>query len=104
MLLALRVALSKLPWQVWFAAAVFALLPLSYCKGKYDGKQVIIERLERAEVKAKVQAAKAADKADTKQETAQAAFDIEQQIIRKEIDDAKVSGANPLDALFNSLP
>lgn len=104
MLLALRAALSKLPWQVWFAVAVFALLPLSYCKGKHDGKQVIIERLERAEVKAKAAAVKAASKADTKQESAQAAFDIEQQIIRKEIEDAKVSGSNPLDALFNSLP
>jgi hypothetical protein len=104
MLLALRAALSKLPWQVWFAVAIFSLIPLSYCKGKHDGKQVIIERLEQAEVKAKKEAVKAADKADTKQEAAQVAFDIEQKIIREAIDEEKANGGNALDALFNSLP
>lgn len=104
MLLALRLALSKLPLWAYGVAALLALLPLSYGKGVHDGKQVVIERLERAEIKAKAAAVKAADKADTKQEAAQAAFDVEQQIIRKEIEDAKDSGGNALDALFNSLP
>lgn len=92
--------LKGLPWQVWVAAAILATNPISYCKGESDGKQVIIERLEKAEAEAKIKAIQSAAAADDNQAEATAEFEAEQETLQKAIDDAKAADSNPLDAIF----
>lgn len=99
-LLAIRAALSNVPWQVWIAAAFLALLPLSYCKGRSDGRAVVYAKLEKAQDKAEAKAEKAADAADANQQKAADVFEIEQDVLRKAIDDAKAEDVNALDAIF----
>lgn len=95
---------GRIPWQVYIAAAFVTLLPLSYCKGRHDGKELILERLAGAEVKAKKKATEAAAKADGKLEAAAEAFEATQDTIRKELEDAQSADRNSLDALFERLP
>lgn len=95
--------LKGLPWQVWVAAAILATNPISYCKGKSDGKQVIIERLEKAEAKAKAKAIESAAAADDSQAEATAEFEAEQETLQKAIEDAQADDSNSLDSLFGSM-
>ncbi len=103
-LIAVRAFLGGIPWQLWVVAALLALLPITYCKGKSDGKQAIIARLEKAEVKAKEKAKIAATNADAKQTDATEKFEAQQEALGKVIKDAKATDSNPLDALLGSMP
>jgi hypothetical protein len=93
-------ALGKVPWQAWAATAILLSYPPVYCAGHSDGKQVILERLHKAEEKAAEKAEKAATSADEKQQAKTEVFEAEQDALRKAIDDAKASDENPLDAIF----
>ena len=94
--------LGKVPWQIWVAAALIVSHGGAYCSGKSVGKQVIIERLEKAEAKAKADAVKAAASADGKQQERATDFQKEQEALGKAIEDARAAGDNPLDAVFLS--
>lgn len=94
---------GKVPWQVWLVIAMLMTNPLSYCKGKSDGKQVILERLEAAQVEATEKAEKASEQADENQGTAAIEFEAQQDILKKVITDAKANDSNPLDAVFGGM-
>lgn len=89
-----------LPWQVWAAAAILLSYPPVYCKGRSDGKAAIYAQLEKAQDKAEAKAEKAADAADANQQKAADVFEVEQDVLRKAIDDAKAEDVNALDAIF----
>ena len=93
---------SALTSKIFGAVALVLLfcLPLSYCKGRSDGKQVVLERLERAEQKAAQKAVKAASAADEKVKAKTEIFEAEQDVLRKAIDDAEAQDENALDAIF----
>lgn len=92
--------LKGLPWQVYVIAGLLALNPISYCKGKSDGKQVILERLEKAEAEAKDKAAKARVQADEKAEEREQKFEAQQEALGDIIDEAEKNETNALDGLF----
>lgn len=103
MLLALRLGLSKIPWQVWIAAAFLALLPLSYCKGKSDGKAVIRAAVAEASQKALKKASQAEIKADGSKAERDATFEQSQQTIKEAVDEAIANDADPISEYFNGL-
>jgi hypothetical protein len=103
MLLALLVALSKLPWQVWFAAAFFALLPLSYCKGRSDGKDVIRAAVAEASQKALKKASQAEIKADGSKTERDATFEQSQATIKEAVDEAIANDSDPISSYFDGL-
>lgn len=92
--------LKGLPWQLYVVAALLALLPVTYCKGRSDGKEAIYAKLEAAEQKAAAKAAKAKAGADKEQQEAAETFEAEQKALTKAIEDAKADGENPLDAIM----
>lgn len=95
---------GRVPWQVYVAALLLALLPVSYCKGKSVGKQQVIAQLKAAEEKAKKEAAVAAAVADENQAAKTIEFEAQQEILGKAIENAEATGTNPLDDMFGSLP
>lgn len=92
--------LKGVPWKVYVIVGLLAMNPVSYCKGVSNGRQIILDRLERAEVKAKEKAEAAIGKADEKQAADKAEFAKEQAADIKAIDEAEANGENSLDALF----
>ena len=62
--------LSAVSFKVWLGicAALLACLPLTYCKGKTDGKTQEIERQLKAEIEAQKAARKADDNTATRRE------------------------------------
>jgi len=101
--LAIRKLLAGVPWQVW-AAAGLALAFWGYGHHQYNaGKQVVIDRLEKAEAKAKADAIKAARSADVKQQERAVEFEARQDILSEAINDAETDNRNPIDALFGGM-
>lgn len=81
-------------------AVAVLCLPLAYCKGRSDGKAAVYAKLEKAQKVAEEKAEKAAVSADEKQQEKAEAFEVEQDALRKVIDDAKAEDVNALDAIF----
>lgn len=99
-LIAIRSFLGKLPWQLYAALGAILLLFATYHKGRHDGKQVMIARLEEAERVAKEKAAKAIVKADANQAEEAAKFEAQQEVLRGAIEQAEQDGGNALDSIF----
>ena len=95
--------LRGLPWQVYVAAALVALLPLSYCKGKSDGKHEIRQAVAEASRKAQEKALVAESKANANDQERDAAFDESQKAIQEIVDEANATGSDPITAYFDGL-
>ena len=94
--------ISSAPWYVYVILGAFLLNPVSYCKGRGDGKRVIIERLEKAEAKAEQKAKEAAESADAKAQERADDFETEQKALNDAIIEAEAYDSNPLDAIMGS--
>ena len=94
--------LKGIPWLVYAAIALVLAFWL-YGNHQYNaGKQVVIERLEKAEAKAQADAIKAARSADVKQQERAVEFEAQQKTLEGIISDAKTNDTNALDGLFSS--
>ena len=95
--------LKGIPWPVYAAIALVLAFWL-YGNHQYAaGKQVVIERLEKAEAKAQADAVKAAQSADVKQQERAVEFEAQQETLEKVIDESERDGKNAIDALFGAL-
>jgi len=94
--------LKGIPWPVYAAVALVLAFWL-YGNHQYAaGKQVVIERLEKAEAKAQADAIKAARSADVKQQKRAVEFEAQQETLEGIISDAQSDNTNALDGIFSS--
>lgn len=97
---AVKAFAKAIPWQVWLAAALLAIVPTTYCKGRSDGKEVAYSKLEKAQAEAKAQADRDRQSADVAAQKRAAENDAAIQQMEEAIEHAKATDTNALDAIF----
>ena len=95
--------LKGLPKEIWYALLALLVVFVAYQKGASDEGKEWEARLEKAVQEAALDAERATNASDEGADERAEAFAATQAALQKELDDAKSAGANPLDALVDSL-
>lgn len=94
---------KAIPWQV-YALAALLFAGWLYGNHRYDaGRESVLVELREAKAKAQAAARKAARSADVKERDRATAFEREQEILEKAMDNAEAADGNALDGLFGGL-